>query len=256
MTDHSSRGLSDLTKLTTTVPADDRNLGTIDGTDADRAVAPVAAPAKKKPSVLREVVETLLIALIIFVAVRAVVLNFRVDGHSMDPNLHDNEMLLVNRNAYLSYDKDTWFGWIPGVDSEDGDIVYPFGKPERGDIVVLDPPESASADKPYIKRVIGEPGDTVEIRDGLVFVNGTQLVEPYLPAGIETRCEPPRQTCGPVTIPEDSVLVLGDNRINSEDSRYFGVVPIDDIIGKTWITYWPRKEIGTVPHYDYPEISN
>ncbi len=217
---------------------------------------PPAAARTRKPSVLREVAETLLIALVIFVAVRAIVLNFRVDGLSMEPSLKNNEMLLVNRNAYLSYDKDTWFGWIPGVNSEEGDIVYPFGKPERGDIVVVDPPASASADKPYIKRVIGEPGDEVEIRDDHVFINGQQLVEPYLPAGLETTCEPGRnQVCGPLTVPEDAVLVLGDNRNNSEDSRFFGVVPIDDVIGKTVVTYWPRDEFGPVPHFDYPEIS-
>lgn len=249
MTQYDSRRLGEA------VPADDRDLGSIDGDRAADLATPTA-PAAKKPSVLREVVETLLIAVIIFVAVRAVVLNFRVDGHSMDPNLQDNEMLLVNRNAYFSYDKDDWFGWIPGVDAEEGDIVYPFGKPERGDIVVLDPPAAASVDKPYIKRVIGEPGDTVEIRDKHVFINGQQLEEPYL-NGVGTSCEPARNDiCGPLTIPEDSVLVLGDNRGNSEDSRKFGVVPIDDIIGKTWITYWPQEEFGIVPHYDYPEISN
>lgn len=252
MTDHNSRRLSGA------VPA---NLGSTPpgGGDVDDLVSPTTQPTvqkAKKPSVLREVLETLLIALVIFVAVRAIVLNFRVDGVSMQPNLKNNEMLLVNRNAYLSYDKDTWFGWIPGVDSEDGDIVYPFGKPERGDIVVVDPPAAATVDKPYIKRVIGEPGDQIEIRDDRVFVNGQRLTEPYLPAGLRTTCEPERkQICGPLTVPEDSVLVLGDNRINSEDSRFFGVVPIDDIIGKTWITYWPRDEFGPVPHFDYPEIS-
>lgn len=240
------------------MPADGHNAGQTDESDTDHLVTPETArtaPNVKKPSMLREIVETLLIAVIIFVAVRAVVLNFRVDGTSMFPNLENNEMLLVNRNAYFSYDKDTWFGWIPGVDSEDGEIVYPFGKPERGDIVVLEPPESATADKPYIKRVIGEPGETVEIRDGRVFIGGQPLVEPYLD-GTETKCEPSRNVCGPIKIPNDSVLVLGDNRINSEDSRFFGVVPIDNIIGKTWITYWPRDDIGIVPHFDYPEISN
>lgn len=252
MTEHNSRRLGDA------IPADDRHTGLVDGSDPDESSIPAATravPNTKKPSVLREIIETLVIALIIFVAVRAVVLNFRVDGHSMDPNLDDNEMLLVNRNAYFSYDEDTWFGWIPGVDAEEGDIVYPFGKPERGDIVVLNPPESASADKPYIKRVIGEPGESIEIRDGHVFINGQQLEEPYLDE-VETKCEPSRNVCGPLTIPDDSVLVLGDNRVNSEDSRIFGVVPIDNIIGKTWITYWPKDDIGIVPHFDYPEISN
>lgn len=245
-------------RLSGAVPANQGSTAPLGGDDADEFGGPAAPPAAaeaKKPSVVREVAETLLIALVIFVAVRAIVLNFRVDGLSMDPSLKNNEMLLVNRNAYFSYDQDSWFGWIPGVDSEDGDIVYPFGKPERGDIVVVDPPDAATADKPYIKRVIGEPGDRIEIRDDHVFVNGQRLVEPYLRPGLKTTCESAQQNCGPLTVPNDAVLVLGDNRGNSEDSRYFGVVPIDDVIGKTWISYWPQKEIGPVPHFDYPEIT-
>lgn len=221
-------------------------------TPLNSTVQPVPA---KRPSMLREIAETLLLAVIIFVAVRAVVLNFRVDGHSMEPHLADNEMLLVNRNAYFAFDEDRWFGWIPGVDTDDdADPSYPFGKPDRGDIIVLDPPLSASAQKPYIKRVIGEPGDTVELRNDQVFINGERIEEPYL-EGAETKCRP-AQTCGPLTVPEDSVFVLGDNRGNSEDSRIFGVVPIENIIGKAWLSYWPRSEIGLVPHEDYPELSD
>jgi signal peptidase I len=223
---------------------------------ADEPLNPAAQPAaKKRPSMLREIVETLLLALIIFVAVRAVVLNFRVDGTSMEPSLDNNEMLLVNRNAYFAFDEDQWFGWIPGVDTGEGDDpTYPFGKPERGDIVVLNPPASASADKPYIKRVIGEPGDTVEIQDDRVFINGQQIDEPYI-GGDDWKCRE-TQTCGPLTVPEDSVFVLGDNRDNSEDSRYFGIVPIENIIGKAWLTYWPVEHIELVPHEEYPELSN
>ena len=95
---------------------------------------------QKSRSMVREVIETLLLALLIFVAVRAVVLNFRVEGHSMDTSLQDNEMLLVNRNAYFALDQDKWLGWIPGVDYDAGDTWRPFGTPERGDIVVLNPP--------------------------------------------------------------------------------------------------------------------
>lgn len=222
----------------------------------DAPVDPAAqgVPAKR-PSMLREIAETLLLALIIFVAVRAVVLNFRVDGKSMQPSLADNEMLLVNRNAYFAWDEDQWFGWIPGVDTEDNaDPSYPFGKPERGDIIVLNPPPSASADKPYIKRVIGEPGDTVELRNDRVFINGEQIDEPYL-GGLETTCRP-TQVCGPLTVPEDSVFVLGDNRGNSEDSRTFGVVPIENVIGKAWLTYWPVRQIELVPHEEYPELAD
>lgn len=216
--------------------------------------APPQPATAKRPSVVREIIETLLLALIIFVAVRAVVLNFRVDGQSMEPSLDNNEMLLVNRNAYFAFDEDQWLGWIPGVETDpDAEPSYPFGKPERGDIVVLNPPESASADKPYIKRVIGEAGDTVEIRDDQVFINDVQLNESYIDGG-DWECRP-AQTCGPLTVPEDSVFVLGDNRGNSEDSRYFGVVPIENIIGKAWITYWPLEQMEFVPHEDYPELS-
>lgn len=223
---------------------------------AEAPVDPTAQPVRtKRPSMLREIAETLLLALIIFVAVRAVVLNFRVDGKSMQPSLTDNEMLLVNRNAYFAFDDDQWFGWIPGVDTEaGGDPAYPFGKPERGDIVVLDPPPSASADKPYIKRVIGEPGDTVELRNDQVFINGERIDEPYL-EGLETKCREV-QTCGPLAVPEDSVFVLGDNRGNSEDSRFFGIVPIENIIGKAWLTYWPIRQIELVPHEEYPELAD
>jgi signal peptidase I len=201
---------------------------------------------------VREVIETLLLALLIFVAVRAVVLNFRVDGHSMDNSLDHNEMLLVNRNAYFSFDQDKWFGWIPGVDTDDGAVSYPFGTPERGDIVVLNPPIEGE-DKPYIKRVIGIPGDTIAIHDDGVYVNGTRLDEPYID-GRPTRCIPESQVCGPLEVPADAVFVMGDNRTNSSDSRTFGLVPIDNIIGKAWITYWPTDDIGIVPHKDYPEL--
>ena len=211
---------------------------------------------KRSNSMVREVIETLLLALLIFVAVRAVVLNFRVDGTSMDNSLVDNEMLLVNRNAYFSYDKDKWFGWMPWVDSEEGELSYPFGIPERGDIVVIDPPDSAThPDKPYIKRVIGLPGETIEIKEEGVYINGTRLEEPYID-GKPSRCSNTSQYCGPLVIPEGQVFVMGDNRTNSEDSRYFGPEPIGDIIGKAWVTYWPTSEIGVVPHYDYPELND
>jgi len=221
----------------------------------DIQAADVSTERKRSHSMVREIIETLLLALLIFVAVRAVVLNFRVDGHSMDSSLADNEMLLVNRNAYFSLDQDQWLGWIPGTDFDD-DEWRPFGIPERGDIIVLNPPNQASADKPYIKRAIGLPGDTFEIRDGGVFINGIRLVEPYLEDETQTICQASSDYCGPLEIPEDSVLVLGDNRDNSEDSRIFGFVPIDNIIGKAWITYWPTDHIGVLPHHDYPELDD
>lgn len=209
---------------------------------------------RKQGSMVREIIETLLLALIIFLAVRAVVLNFRVDGLSMMPNLQNNEMLLVNRNAYVSFDSWALVDWLPLVDHEEENIIHLFDPPQRGDIVVFDAPVNG-ADKPYIKRVIGLPGETVEARNNHVFINGQQLDESYL-EGELTWCGSEGGSCPPVTVPEGSVFVLGDNRDNSQDSFEFGPVEIDNIIGKAWITYWPMDEIGVVPHYDYPEISD
>lgn len=202
---------------------------------------------------IREIVETIVLAAIIFVAVRAVVLNFKVDGPSMLPSLIDREMLLVNRNIYFHFDQNDLRNLLPGEDREGEDIVYLFHPPERGDIIVFDPPTTRPSEQPYIKRVIGLPGDVVQVRNGNVYVNDILLDEPYINAGI-TQCTTDRY-CGPVTVPEGQVYVMGDNRNNSTDSRAFGPVPVDNIIGKAWLTYWPRQQFDLVPHYDYPELS-
>jgi signal peptidase I len=214
-------------------------------------VAPAKPAAGKSAArAVREIVETLLLALVIFVAVRALVLNFRVDGNSMVPNLHNQEMLLVNRNVYFHFDMNKWLNYLPGEDRDGQHIVYPFHPPERGDIIVFNPP--VASEKPYIKRIIGVAGDTIEIKtDGYVYVNGTRLEEPYIQGPI-TDCNV--RKCEPVQVPEGKVYVLGDNRRNSSDSRIFGVVDIDDIIGKAWLTYWPLHDFGLVPHYDYPDV--
>jgi len=213
---------------------------------------PTAKPTAGKSAAhaVREIVETLLLALIIFVAVRALVLNFRVDGNSMVPNLHNQEMLLVNRNVYFHFDMNKWLNYLPGEDRQGQHIVYLFHPPQRGDIIVFNPP--VASEKPYIKRIIAVAGDTVEIKqDGYVYVNDTRLDEPYIQGPI-TDCNV--QKCEKVTVPEGKIYVLGDNRRNSSDSRIFGFVDIDDIIGKAWLTYWPIDDFGLVPHYDYPDI--
>jgi signal peptidase I len=228
--------------------------GFVPVTPADNA--PVAADSTTKPAksggrAIREIVETLLLALVIFVGVRLVVLNFRVDGTSMVPNLTDGEMLLVNRNVYVHFDWNGVLDALPFVERDGEDIVYPFHPPERGDIVVFDPPVESS-DKPYIKRVIGLPGERVTFEGDNVLIDGVQLNEPYI---IEaTTCTHPAN-CD-VVVPEGHVYVLGDNRGDSSDSRRFGVVDVDSIIGKAWIAYWPLDEFGIVDHYDYPEIDD
>jgi signal peptidase I len=202
----------------------------------------------RRRSIVREIAETLLLALIIFVAVRAVVLNFRVDGFSMMPSLHDQEMLLVNRNAYANFDAWSLVDWLPLVEHAEASEIHPFSPPQRGDIIVFDPPVE-NPEEPYIKRIIGLPGETVEILDDGVFIDGVRLDEPYL-GGEETSCDGQR-FCGPLTVPEGSVYVFGDNRDDSTDSADFGPVALDRIIGKVWLTYWPPKRFDLAPHVDY-----
>lgn len=214
------------------------------GQGAHENLAPSAAstsgepqPARKQASrAIREIVETLLLAALIFLLVRLVVLNFRVDGESMLPNLDNGQMLLVNRNAYLRVDVG-------------GNQFYPFDPPERGDVVVFEPP--TNSDKPYIKRIIGLPGEEITFGQGHVFVDGVQLPEDYIQD--RTRCN--REDRCDVVVPEGHVFVLGDHRSNSSDSRVFGVVPIENIVGKAWVSYWPPNDIGFVPHEDYTSMS-
>ncbi len=100
--------------------------------------------------------------------------------------------------------------------------------------------------------MIALPGERVSFRDGYVLINGERLDEPYIKGAITECTSAPR--CDAVTVQEGEVYVLGDNRDNSSDSRSFGPVDVDNIIGKAWFTYWPFDELGLVPHYDYPAL--
>jgi signal peptidase I len=151
----------------------------------------------------------------------------------MLPNLDDGQMLLVNRNAYQYFD----FG---------GERYYPFDPPERGDVIVFDPP--TGSDKPYIKRVIGLPGEEVTFSDGKVFIDGELLDEDYIEE--RTGCGRRLDHCD-VVVPDGYVFVLGDHRTNSSDSRSFGAVPVENIVGKAWLSYWPADDVGFVPHESY-----
>ena len=196
---------------------------------------------------IREILETVVLAALIFFGVRLLVLNFKVDGLSMTPNLINNELLLVNRNAYGEIDLNHYLNMIPGVDRDGTWVIHNFAPPERGDIIVFNPPNGDT--KPYIKRVIATEGETVTFKDDHVYVDGVELPEPYITK--PTDCD--GRYCD-VTVPADNVFVLGDNRTGSSDSRVFGPVPIDSIIGKAIFTYWPMKEVGLVKHHDYGDI--
>ncbi|MGH2532776.1 MAG: signal peptidase I [Thermomicrobiales bacterium] len=194
-----------------------------------------------------EIFKTALLAAIIFFGARAVILPYEVEGSSMTPNLRDHERVLVNQTVYYHFDLNDLLNLLPGVDREGERVVYPFHAPERGEIVVLEPP--LSSDKPYIKRIVGLPGESIAIRDGRVFVDGVALAEPYLD-GISTRCAGD-QHCAIDHIPDDHVYVLGDNRGNSTDSRGFGPIHVEDIVGKAWFSNWPLDDFGPLPDYDY-----
>lgn len=198
----------------------------------------------------RELIETILLTLVIFVAVRTLVVNFRVDGESMRPSLANGEYLLVNKAVYFHFDLNALRNILPGKDHEEKDIVYLFHPPQRGDIIVFDPP--TPSDKPYVKRVIGLPGDRISIHDNKVFVNGNAIQEGYIAA-------PPHYTYptsgGEFTVPAGDIFVLGDNRNNSSDSSRFGPVSLDSVIGKAIISYWPRDNFGFIPHERYAGAS-
>lgn len=186
---------------------------------------------------LRDILETLIIAVLIFVLVRSVVLNFRIDGQSMLPTFEGGEMVLVNRNAYQTFDLGDLVDWVPGIPDQHWVTITDWGDPQRGDVIVFTPPEPGTQ-KPYIKRVVGIPGDHVQITtEREVVVNGVALDEEYINDD-STNCSRRSLHCD-VVVPPGHVFTLGDNRRpgGSEDSRYYGLVSEDRIIGKAWLIY-------------------
>lgn len=169
--------------------------------------------------IAREVAETLILTIAIFFLIRQFFQNFRIEGYSMEPTLHSGQFLIVNKALYK---------WL--------------GDPERGDIVVLEPPRVP--DRDYIKRIVGLPGETVEVRQGQVYVNGKPLDERYL----QRRGS---YTAAPITLAATEYYVLGDNRDNSNDSHNWGPLPRSNIVGKAWVIYWPIRDWGLAPNYSF-----
>ena len=195
---------------------------------------------------VRELFETLLLAACIYLGVQLVVPPYAVDGASMDPTLTHGERLLVNRSVYAHFDTNALWRLLPWVESTGANVVYPFDQPSRGDIVVFDPP--VPSDQPYIKRVIGVAGDKLRFADGYVVVNNQRLREPYQMKA-ETYCAG-AEHCD-LVVPAGTVYVLGDNRTNSADSRLFGPVRLEAIVGKAWLANWPLDRFGLVPAVSY-----
>ncbi len=203
-------------------------------------VAERAAHRSRLGTAFREVVETLLLALVIYLSVRAVVQNFKVEGSSMDPTLHHGQYLLVNKAAYMRVDLEEAGRTAPFLSGLPEVRVHPFGLPKRGDIVVFRYPRDPSRD--FIKRVVALPGESVEIKAGQVYVNNQRLEEPYI-------FDNPTYSRPPEIVASDHYFVLGDNRNNSSDSHVWGSVPLHNVIGKAWLTYWPIQDWGSIPDY-------
>ena len=172
---------------------------------------------------IRELLITLGLAVVIFLLLQTTIQSSIVLGSSMEHSLSDGQRLIINK------------------------AVYHFREPNRGDVIILHPP--VDPQKEYVKRVIGLPSDTIEIRNGSVYVNGSVLEEPYIK-------DPPNYPFGPYTVPENNYFVLGDNRTNSNDSHTGWTVTSQNIVGEAWISIWPPKEWGLVQRYPLNEQIN
>lgn len=159
---------------------------------------------------LIDLLETVLMALVLFLAINAVSARIRVESISMQPTLFAGDFVIVNK------------------------VAYKLGTPERGDIIVFHFPPDPERE-PYIKRVVGLPGDRVAVTNGRVYINDQAVIEPYIKA-------PPNYEMPEMEIPENELFVLGDNRNNSSDSHHWGTVPLDYVIGKAEVVYWPPSE--------------
>jgi signal peptidase I len=179
---------------------------------------------------LREVVIAILIFVVVFAVVQLSIGSYKVEMTSMDPTFKPNDCIMVDK------------------------LTYRFRDPHRGEVVIVWPPKDrVSSKNPYIKRVIGLPGDTVQIEDGQVYImkKGSDeflKLSEDLPGVTET---PKCRNDGTWSVPKGQYFVLGDNRDESSDSSTWGTVLRKNFIGKTWIRYWPMSRFGLTPRYSY-----
>ena len=183
---------------------------------------------------LLEIVQTLVLTVVLFWVVQSFVAQpFQVKQLSMQHTIENNQYVLVDK------------------------LTPRFDPYHRGDIVVFEPPDNAESlrGEPFIKRVIGVAGDGVELRDGLVYVNGTALDEPYLFAenGVAEPTEPETDVVS-WTVPAGQLFVMGDHRRRSSDSRGFGPIRTDSVIGRAWLRYWPLASFGVLPSAAHMEL--
>lgn len=184
--------------------------------------------------VVREIAEALFLALIVFMVIQVSVRNFRVDGSSMVPTLESGQYLLVNKMVYFKYDTGRLSRVIPFWKQDSPSSHFAIHGPKRGEVIVFRFPRDPSKD--FVKRVIGLPGEEVEIRRGSVYINGSVIQEPYLTSRDNSTLSPKRMK-------EGEYFVMGDNRRSSNDSRSWGPVPEANLLGKVWVVYWPFSKL-------------
>jgi len=177
---------------------------------------------RKAGAFLLDILQVFVFAVAIFLFVYLLILQpHKIKGDSMQPNFPDGEYLLTDK------------------------VSYRFGEPERGDIIVFEPPNSDGDE--FIKRIIALPGESVSIASGRVLINSSVLNEPYISASVNTVSGAFLNDNKQVIVPQDHYFVMGDNRPHSSDSRIWGFVPVDNITGKAWVIYWPPSEAGSIP---------
>jgi signal peptidase I len=185
---------------------------------------------------LFEIVETLVLTLVIFLGIQTFVAQpYKVQQMSMENTLLPDQYVLVDK------------------------LTPHWAAYTHGDIIVFNPPPTWAEgnDVPFIKRIIGLPGDHVELRDGKVFVNGIALDEPYIfqQDGTPVTTDPQPGGASEWLVPDGDLLVMGDHRNESADSRSFGPIPISSVIGRAWLRYWPFDTFGILPTPAHPELS-
>ena len=187
--------------------------------------------------IARELTEAVVLALIVFLVIQGSIRNFRVDGSSMRPTLEGGQYLLVNKLVYFKVDTGRISRMIPFWIVDEPRDHFAIHPPKRGEVIVFRFPEDPSKD--FVKRVIGLPGEEVELRSGTVYIDGVPLEEPYL-------TERDKSNDGPTLMGDKEYYVLGDNRRSSRDSRFWVKkgVPEENVRGRVWLVYWPFSQIN------------
>ena len=189
------------------------------------------------PRLAREITEAVLIALVVLLVLQTTVRNFKVEGSSMVPTLQGGQYLVVDQASFFKFDKERLSRVVPFWKASDAEPQFAFDPPNRGEVIVFNYPLDPRKD--FVKRVVGLPGETVEVRGGIVLVDGEALPEPYLQRKDSS-------DASLLTLGEKEYYVIGDNRRNSNDSRSWGAVPEDNIVGRVWLVYWPWDDIHFV----------